>query len=70
MILPKSMEVKPVNAIKTIISWLMEAQRKNGPHVAKPILKPVTCKSRAKIGDGAWKVSSTISYLTVFMFPV
>ena len=64
MILLKHMEVNPVLAIKTTISWLMEAQRKNGPHAAKKILKPVTCKSRTV---GAWKVSATISYLSIYI---
>ena len=63
MILMPNMEVNPVLAIKTTTSWLMEAQRKNGPHAAKKILKPVTCKSRTV---GAWKVSATISYLSMY----
>ena len=67
MILTKNMEVNPVLAIKTTISWHTEAQRKNGPYVAKKILKPVTCKSRAKIGLGVWKVSATISYSFSFI---
>ena len=66
MILMPNMEVNPVLAIKTTTSWLMEAQRKNGPLAAKPTLKPVTCKSRA---IGVWKVSATISFLSVFMWP-
>ena len=66
MILTKNMEVNPVLAIKTTISWHMEAQRKNGPRVAKLILKHITCKSKV---IGAWKVSA-ISYLLQLMQPV